>query len=251
MSGKSALLETDSLTKRYGRFVAVSDLSVSFYEDEVCAIIGPNGAGKTTLFNLITGGTASSDGRVVFKGTDITDLDPHEIAREGLIRSFQVTNVFDELTVSENLQVALLSNRTQFDVWNNIHQMDSVSERAIEILDRVGLADQRDKPASQLGHGDQRMLELAVTLGKEPNMLLLDEPSSGMSSAETAEMVDIIGNIGEDIPIVLVEHKMSLVKSVADRLLVLHNGELLAEGDPETVRNNEQVQRVYLNSNPE
>jgi branched-chain amino acid transport system ATP-binding protein len=120
MSSKSALLETDSLTKRYGRFVAVSDLSISFYDNEICAIIGPNGAGKTTLFNLITGGTSSSDGRVIFNGTDITDLDPHEIAREGLIRSFQITNVFEDLTVSENLQVALLSNRTQFDVWNKI-----------------------------------------------------------------------------------------------------------------------------------
>jgi branched-chain amino acid transport system ATP-binding protein len=251
MSSESPLLQTESLTKRYGSFEAVSELSVSFYDDELCAIIGPNGAGKTTLFNLITGETSASAGQIVFNDTDITDEKPHKIAQEGLIRSFQITNVFTELSVFENLQVALLSNRNPFNMWGNVDNMDGINDRCTEILERVDLAEQRDKMASNLGHGDQRMLEIAVALGKDPDMLLLDEPSSGMSSAETAEMVDIISDLAEDIPIVLVEHKMSLVKSVADRLIVLHNGQLLAEGDPSTVRNNEDVQRVYLNSSAE
>jgi len=248
MASKSPLLETQSLTKRYGSFEAVSDLSVTFYDDELCAIIGPNGAGKTTLFNLITGETAATAGSIVFDGTDITEKKPHTIAQEGLIRSFQITNVFTDLSVFENLQVSLLSNRSPFNMWGNVDNMDAVNERCLEILDRVELADQRDKMAANLGHGDQRMLEIAVALGKDPDMLLLDEPSSGMSSAETAEMVDIIGDLAAEIPIVLVEHKMSLVKSVADRLMVLHNGQLLAEGDPSMVRDNEEVQRVYLNA---
>jgi branched-chain amino acid transport system ATP-binding protein len=248
MSVDAGLLNIRGLKKQFGMLVAVDDVSTSFYEDELCAIIGPNGAGKTTVFNLLTGELEPTAGEISFDGVDITEYSPHEIARTGLIRSFQITNVFEDMTVYDNDQTAVLSNRFHYDFWRQRDGMDEVEERCYDLLSRMDLDEEREKTAGNLSHGDQRMLEITLALAKDPDLLLLDEPTSGMSSAETSDMIDVINDLAEDIPIVLIEHKMSFVRNVADRLLVLHNGQVLADGDPDTVRENKQVQDVYLKS---
>lgn len=242
-----ALLETDDLRKNFSGLVAVDDISISYNQDELLAIIGPNGAGKTTFFNLITGTLHPTSGVIRFNSEDITDSPPDEIARKGLIRSYQTTQIFEGLSVLENVRIAVQSVQSPFAFWNDAQADEGMLDESRKILERVGLWEKRKQDAGNLSHGEQRTLEIGIALGGNPDLLLLDEPSSGMSPEETQDVINLINDLSaSDLGIIFVEHKMSVVMNVADRIIVLHQGRVLADGTPEEVRSNSEVQRVYL-----
>jgi branched-chain amino acid transport system ATP-binding protein len=236
----SEILTTKNLTKEFSGHRAIDDVSVSFSSDKLYAIIGPNGAGKTTFFNLIT------SGEIYFNGEEITGFDPTKIARRKLIRSYQITQIFDSLTVLENILIAIQTEHNPYNFINSLHSQTEKIDQAKNILDEVNLLNKAKQPAEDLSHGEQRTLEIAIALGAEPEMLLLDEPSSGMSPEETSDVVSVVQNINTDIPIIFIEHKMSVVREAADEILVLHNGDVLAFETPAKVANNESVKQVYL-----
>lgn len=240
------ILETSNLSKQFGEFTAVNDVSVSFDSNKLYAIIGPNGAGKTTFFNLITGVLQPTDGSIVFADEDITNLPVEEVSRRKLIRSYQITQIFDDLSVMENVRIAVQSDFQTYNFWNDISEMPQLTERVEKILDGIGLKGKRDVLAGNLSHGEQRTLEIGVALGSDPKMLLLDEPSSGMSPEETTEVIELVNDISDSLPILLIEHKMSVVRQVADEILVLYNGKVLAFDTPDAIRRNERVREVYL-----
>jgi branched-chain amino acid transport system ATP-binding protein len=240
------ILEARHVSKRFGRFQALGDISVTFRANELCAIIGPNGAGKSTFFNILTGAIPPTGGQVLFRGEDVTGLAQHEYARRGIAKSFQITNVFKQLSAHENVRVAAQMRRSRFNFLAPRLALKDVSEQAEVLLDRVGLAALRDKTAGDLAHGQQRALEVAMALAADPQLLLMDEPTAGMSPEETAVMMDLITRLAAERTVILVEHKMKLVMGICKRLIVLHHGEFLAEGAPDDIRNNAEVRRVYL-----
>ncbi len=240
------ILEVRHASRFYGKFKALSDVSVSFRAGELTAIIGPNGAGKSTFFNVISGGVPPSAGQVLFQGQDITGIAPHEFARLGIAKSFQITNVFKHLSAHENVRVALQMQTTRFQLLRPRKHYVDLIERADALLARVGLQACRDKLAGDLAHGQQRSLEVAMALACEPKLLLMDEPTAGMSPEETLVMMDLIRRLAQERTVILVEHKMKMVMGLCKRLIVLHHGELLVDGTPEEIRNNAEVKRVYL-----
>jgi len=242
-----SLLETEGLTKHFGGVTAVQDVDLSVLEGEITSLIGPNGAGKTTLFNMLTGSLEPSSGEVRFQGEEVTDLPPEAIAREGVARSFQITNVFEGVSVLENVRVAVQARHR--GGWNFYQDADNKREyidEALEILSTVGLEDQRDQQASVLSHGAKRSLEIGITLAPGPDLLLLDEPAAGMSQVEIDELLDLIDDLAEEYTIMLVEHNMDIVMQISDSVTVLHNGAIISSGPPETVRADETVQEAYL-----
>ncbi len=240
------ILQTRGVGKNFGGFVALKDISVSFPRGKLTAIIGPNGAGKSTFFNIISGAFPPSSGSVVFEGRDISGEPPHMFSRIGIAKSFQITSVFPELTTLENVRVAVQARSKRFDIFNPRGKFQQLAETAADLLKLVGLERRRSNRARELAHGEQRSLEVAMALAADPKLLLLDEPTAGMSPEETREMMTLIAKLAADRTVVLVEHKMKLVMGLAERVIVLHHGELLAEGTPEEIRNNDQVKRVYL-----
>jgi branched-chain amino acid transport system ATP-binding protein len=240
------ILRTEALGKSFGRFRALDDVSVAFPSGGITAIIGPNGAGKSTFFNLISGAFPPSEGRIVYKGRDITGTPPHGFARMGIAKSFQITNVFPHLTAHENVRVAAQAQRTRFELFRNRSQFPDLIEKAQALLAEVGLGSRPRRLARELAHGEQRALEIAMALAADPELLLLDEPTAGMSPEETREMMNLVRRLAADRTLVLVEHKMKLVMDLCRRLIVLHQGRLLAEGTPEEVRADAEVRRVYL-----
>ncbi len=246
MSAAQAILQVDGVGKRFGSFVALKDVSVAFPAGQLSAIIGPNGAGKSTLFNVISGAFAPSSGRITFDGRDITALQQHEYARAGIAKSFQITNVFRSLSAHENVRVAAQMRRSRFELFKPRSAIAGLAERADELLAAVGLAGVGQRRAADLAHGQQRALEIAMALAAEPRLLLMDEPTAGMSPEETGVMMALITRLATERTVVLVEHKMKLVMGLCQRLIVLHQGELLAEGTPDEIRANADVRRVYL-----
>ena len=242
----AAILSVKGVGKHFGAFVALNDVSVDFPAGQLTAIIGPNGAGKSTFFNVISGAFAPSSGRVVFEGRDVTGLRQHEFARIGIAKSFQITNLFRQLSVRENVRVAAQMRRSRFQIFKPRSAYPELLDKADALLQRVGLVDVGDKLAADLAHGQQRALEIAMALAAEPRLLLMDEPTAGMSPEETSVMMGLITRIAEERTVVLVEHKMKLVMGICQRLIVLHHGELLAEGTPDEIRNHPEVKRVYL-----
>jgi branched-chain amino acid transport system ATP-binding protein len=243
---RDAILETRGLTKRFGQFTANEDIGVSFPRGQLTAIIGPNGAGKSTFFNMVSGAFAPSAGEIRFDGRDITGLAQHRFAHLGIAKSFQVTNLFPDLTVLENVRVAVQALDSGFDCWRPRAARRDWIEKAERLLERVQLQDKRGFRAERLSHGEQRALEIAVALASDPKLLLLDEPTAGMSPEETRSMMDLILALVAERTVALVEHKMKLIMGVSDRIVVLHQGRLLAQGSPAEIRANEDVQRVYL-----
>ena len=241
-----AILETRGLTKRFGQFTANEDIGVSFPRGQLTAIIGPNGAGKSTFFNMVSGAFAPSAGEIRFDGRDITGLAQHRFAHLGIAKSFQVTNLFPELTVLENVRLAVQALDSGFDCWRPRAARRDWIEKAERLLERVQLQDKRGFRAERLSHGEQRALEIAVALASDPKLLLLDEPTAGMSPEETRSVMDLILALVAERTVALVEHKMKLIMGVSDRIVVLHQGRLLAQGSPAEIRANEDVQRVYL-----
>ena len=246
-----AVLQTDSLTKRFGELTAVDNVSLTVEEGEFRSVIGPNGAGKTTTFNLITGALTPSDGTVQFKSQDITALPPHERVARGLGRSFQITNVFSGLTVRENVRVAAQSvNRDDINpgtaLFRDKDDFESINAQTDEILEQIGLAARADELAETLAYGDQRRLEIGLVLATDPDLVMLDEPTAGMSSEETQATMDLISDVLADQSLMLIEHDIDLVMRVSDKITVLTRGQELASGTPEEIANNEDVRDAYL-----
>jgi branched-chain amino acid transport system ATP-binding protein len=241
------MLVVQNLKKSFDGFIATNGVSFSIQKGELASIIGPNGAGKTTLFNLITGHIPLDEGRLTFKGMDITHMRPYKICRLGMGRSFQRTNIFPRLTVFQNIQAALLAHKGKSLTF--FKAVDSFfREESLEILFRVGLKDFADTISGSLSYGFQKQLELGIALASDPELLLLDEPTAGMSAQETRQTIDLIGRITREkgLTLLFTEHDMEVVFSISQRILVLHQGRLIAEGPPEQVRNNPEVQKVYL-----
>ncbi|WP_064092189.1 ABC transporter ATP-binding protein [Rossellomorea aquimaris] len=244
-----SILETKNLTITFGGHTAVDDVTFSVPEKKFKSIIGPNGAGKTTLFNLLSGQLKPSSGEVFLKGKNITKLSPTKRARLGIGRSFQMTNVFPHLTVLENVRLAVQSKRgIRYVMHKNIQTFGSVLKEAEELLNLVMLSTKGNSLAVNLAHGEKRKLEIAMLLALDTEILLLDEPTAGMSLEEVPAILEVIRNIKSqgDKTIVLIEHKMDMIMDLSDSIMVLFNGRLLADDHPKEIMKNEQVQSAYL-----
>lgn len=243
------LLQTEALTVRFGGHVAVDAVSCSFRAGELTAIVGPNGAGKTTYFNLISGQIPASAGRVTLLGEDITRLGVADRCRRGLGRAFQLTNLFPSLSVLENIRLVIQSRQHKgFGLFSMADGHVELTVAAMAILERVRLDTQKDQLVSELSHGDQRKLEVALLLGLDPMVYMFDEPTAGMSVDEAPVILDLIAEIkaDHDRTVLLVEHKMDVIRTLADRIIVLHNGALAADGEPEAVMASDVVQEAYM-----
>lgn len=241
------MLKIQELRKSFNGFVATNGVNLVVAEGERHAIIGPNGAGKTTLFNLITGHLSPDSGTVTYRGEEIAGLKPHTIVRKGVSRSFQHTNVYPKLTVFENMQAALIAHhRMEFRIFTLAGKL--FRSEAMQLLAAVGMADDADRVAGTLAYGRQKQLELAVGLASEPNFLLLDEPTAGMSAQETHQAIDLIARIAEErkLSLLFTEHDMEVVFGIADRISVLYFGKILVTGTPDEVRSDPEVKKVYL-----
>jgi branched-chain amino acid transport system ATP-binding protein len=245
----SAILETTGLTKEFRGFVAVGGVDLAVAEHTIHALIGPNGAGKTTCFNLLTKFLQPTGGSIRFKGREITRMRPAEVARLGLIRSFQISAVFPHLTALENVRVALQRARGgSFDFWRSETVLHDLDARADELLADVGLQEFRDTAAGQLSYGRKRALEIATTLALDPELMLLDEPTAGMTHEDVDRIVTLIRRIRGGRTILMVEHNLSVVEGLCDRITVLTRGRILAEGDYASVSRNPDVIAAYLGS---
>ena len=245
-SMSSAIVRTERLTRSFGSLMAVAQVDFEVERGELRSIIGPNGAGKTTFFRLISGEMAPSEGRIWFDGRDITGLPQHRVSRLGVAKSYQLTNIFPHLSVLENVRVAAQSHRLSFNFWGRASAFAFVRDKAGAILKEVALWDKRGLLAAHLSHGEKRHLELGIALSTDPALLLLDEPTAGMSPEETDETIHLIRRIAAGRTVILVEHKMKVVMNISDRITVLHQGQVLAEGSPAEIRANPRVQQTYL-----
>ena len=241
------ILETEGLTKEFRGFVAVKDVNLSVRRGTIHALIGPNGAGKTTCFNLLTKFLVPSRGRILYQGREITRARPADIARLGLIRSFQISATFPNLTALENVRIALQRRRgNSFDFWRSERVLDGFNERAMELLEAVGLTPFADTPAVELPYGRKRALEIATTLALEPETMLLDEPTAGMGHEDVARIAALVKRVSANRTILMVEHNLSVVENLSDRITVLARGEILAEGDYAAVSRDTRVIEAYL-----
>jgi branched-chain amino acid transport system ATP-binding protein len=241
------MLRVESIQKSFDGFMAVNRADLVVDKGEIVAVIGPNGAGKTTLFRLITGHLQPERGRVIFKDSDITGLPPHQICRRGVSLSFQVVNIFSRMTVFENVQVAVLSHKKKTYKFFSPARNHGVRETR-DILEKVGLADKAGSVSGSLSHGDQKVLEIAIALGNSPELLILDEPTAGMSPEETSVTIELIRRLTSHmgLTILFCEHDMELVFSVAHNIMVMQQGRSIVQAGPDEVRNNKQVQEAYL-----
>ncbi|SFR63980.1 ABC transporter ATP-binding protein [Halogeometricum limi] len=245
----STILETENLTKRFGSLTANGDVNLTVESGTTHSVIGPNGAGKSTLFNLITGLLEPTSGSIRFNGEDITGESPHEVARRGLARSFQITDVFDGLTAFENVRVAAqFADDRRSSMWRSADSLTDAGGRATEILEDVGLADRSHQRAAEFAYGDRRKLEIGITMATEPDLLMLDEPTAGMGREDTISTVQLVQRLADErgFTLMLIEHDIEIVMSISDTITVLQRGEVIAEGTPDEVRADEEVQRAYL-----
>jgi branched-chain amino acid transport system ATP-binding protein len=241
------ILETRNLTKEFSGFVAVNNVNLQTRRGSIHALIGPNGAGKTTCFNLLTKFLAPSDGQIFYKGREITGARPAEIARLGLVRSFQISAVFAHLTVLENVRVALQRKRgNSFDFWRSESVLNALNERALELLEAVGLAEFRNVTAVELPYGRKRALEIATTLALDPEVMLLDEPTAGMGHEDVGRIANLIRTVAAHRTVLMVEHNLSVVADLSDVITVLARGEVLAEGDYASISRNPEVIEAYM-----
>ena len=241
-------LRTEKISKHFGGLKAVDEVDFVLKKGQLKSIIGPNGAGKTTLFNLIAGAYLPTAGKVFFKDKDISRLTLNKVSRLGIVKTYQINHIFPNLTVFENIRIAAQVRKTSFNLWKQSVSYREVNELADSIMAQVDLSEKRDRLASTLSHGERRYLEIGIALATQPEVLLLDEPTAGMSCAETNECAEMIKKLNKDmgLSVVLVEHDMSVVMSISEEILVMNEGRTLAEGTPREVSDNEEVQRVYL-----
>jgi branched-chain amino acid transport system ATP-binding protein len=244
---EDAVLRAEDIRKTFGGLTAVNDVTFTVDSKETKALIGPNGAGKTTLLNCISGIYDVTGGSIHLAGEDITDIEPHEIARRGLGRTYQITNIFEEYTVFENVRLAAQAKQGQnFNMLSHYTDFEEPMETAVEILELVNLAEKGDVPAGTLAHGEQRQLEIGLALALEPDILLLDEPAAGMASGEINRITNLIDDLSDRYAILLVEHNIDIVMELSDSILVLDQGEKIADDVPEVVRNDQRVLDAYL-----
>src|SRR5881227_4470429 len=244
---EETILETRGLTKEFKGFVAVKGVDLSVRRGTIHALIGPNGAGKTTCFNLLTHFLSPTRGRIFFKGREITGSRPAAIARMGLVRSFQISAVFPHLSVLENVRIALQRRRgSSFDFWRSDRVLDALNARALELIDAVGLVEFAATPAVELPYGRKRALEIATTLALDPEMMLLDEPTAGMTHEDVDRITALIKRVAANRTVLMVEHNLSVVSTLSDHITVLARGEILAQGDYATVSKNPDVIQAYL-----
>jgi branched-chain amino acid transport system ATP-binding protein len=242
-----SILETRGLCHDFGGLDVLFDVNFEVKEGERHALIGPNGAGKTTLFNVITGTYMPGRGEVFFKGNEVTGFKPHQLVRLGMGRSFQITSTFTWLTAFQNIRMGILSKRgIRFNLLRKLDKMRDITEETEQVLKRINLDGERDIPASMLSYGKHRSLEISMALATDPDLVMLDEPTAGMSKDETHHAVELIRRITEGKTAVIIEHDMDVVFSLADRITVLHLGRLLATGTPDEVRENTDVKDAYL-----
>ncbi len=248
-----AYLETKNLCKYFGGLKAVDQVNFQVKEGQLQSIIGPNGAGKTTLFNLLSGLYIPTDGKIFFQGKDITDKKMNQISQIGVTKTFQITHIFPRLSVFENVRISAQSRKTSFNFWRKADSLEEVNDKTMKILERVQLASSQDRVASTLSHGEKKYLEIGIALATDPKLLLLDEPTAGMSPAETILATELIRGLRDklNLTIVLVEHDMSVVMKISDEVLCLNEGRVLACGSPDEISCNEEVQRVYLGGRKE
>jgi len=241
------ILETKALYHDFSGLKVLFDVNLEVKEGERHAIIGPNGAGKTTLFNVITGTYVPSKGQVFFKGKEVTGSKPHQMIRLGMGRSFQITSTFDRLTTFQNIRMGVMSKRgIRFNLFRKVDKMQDITEETDEVLRRINLHDERDLPAGVLSYGKHRSLEISMALATDPDVVMLDEPTAGMSKDETHYAVKLIRRLTEGKTAVIIEHDMDVVFSLADRITVLHIGGILDVGPPEEIRENQAVKDAYL-----
>ena len=242
-----SILETKALYHDFSGLQVLFDVNLEVNEGERHAVIGPNGAGKTTLFNVITGTYHPREGDVFFKGRKVTGFKPHKMVRRGMGRSFQITSTFSRLTAFQNIRMGILSKRDiRFNMFRMLDKMQDVTAETEEVLKRINLDGERDIPASQLSYGKSRSLEISMALATDPDLVMLDEPTAGMSVDETHNAVELIRRLTEGKTMVIIEHDMDVVFSLADRITVLHLGTILASGPPEEIRDNQAVKDAYL-----
>ncbi|MFC7216105.1 ABC transporter ATP-binding protein [Saliphagus sp. GCM10025334] len=238
------MLSTSDLSKNFSGFYAIRQVDFELEEGELHGLIGPNGAGKTTMFNLLTGELSPTEGEIRFKDEDITGASPMEITRLGIGRSFQIVQNFPEMTVREHLRLAIRNEKkTLTSVFENAEKYD---DEIRSIADRVTLSDRLDDEVQNLSHGDKRFLEIGMVLGIDPELILLDEPAAGLNQSETVVLRDILREIRSEYTILLVDHDIELVRELSDRITVLHQGEILSQGSPKEIDNDEQIKEVYL-----
>jgi branched-chain amino acid transport system ATP-binding protein len=242
------VLEVEGISKSFGALAALTKVDFTVHAGQVFSVIGPNGAGKSTLFNVVSGLHTPTAGRVRFRGEDITGLPPEVISRRGVAKTFQITNIFPEISVFENVRVAAQSQAAVSGRLSSLWRLPDVERPVVELLGAFGLEAQRDELAQNLSHGDQRYLEVCLALATNPTLLLLDEPTAGMTPGETKEATTLIRRIARErgLTLLLIEHDMSVVMGVSDRIAVLHFGQKIAEGTPEAIRNDPAVIEAYL-----
>ena len=243
------VLRIENLGHSYGRFKVIEDISLSMGKGEMSALIGPNGAGKTTFYNAISGKFSPTKGKVWLNGEDITGLPSHRVVDKGMCRSFQITNIFAELTVAENVFSPLIIQQNKhFKLYGSVFKDKEITEKAMSTLEQVGLADRADQIVANLAYGDKRLVEMAIVLARDPSVVLLDEPTAGMNPEETENMINLIKKLAKNsgTTFFITEHDMKVVFSLSKKIYVLHQGHLLAQGNPEEIRANEQVQEAYL-----
>ncbi|MBI4963180.1 MAG: ABC transporter ATP-binding protein [Desulfomonile tiedjei] len=241
------ILETNGLYHDFSGLKVLFDVNLQVEKGERHAVIGPNGAGKTTLFNIITGTYVPRQGQVLFKSKKVTGAKPHELTRLGLGRSFQITSTFDRMTAFQNIRLAILSKRgIRFNLFRMVDKMKDITEETEEVLRRIGLDGERDFPAGALSYGKHRALEISLALATDPDLIMLDEPTAGMSRDETHHTVELIKRLTEGKTVVIIEHDMDVVFSLADRVTVLDYGRIIAVGTPEEIQGNQAVRDAYL-----
>jgi len=243
------ILKTEKLTKKFGAMAAVSDVDLLVKKGEIHSIIGPNGAGKTTLFNMLAGTFPSTSGRIWFEDQEITGKKPYEISQIGIARSYQVTNIFPVLSIKENVRLSAQSRtRKNFSFFKKASALKDVEQKTLAVLEEVGLVDIMHHKAAEVSYGVQRALEVAIALATSPRLLLLDEPTSGMTHEDSFKIMDLIKKISQGLTIVMIEHRMQMVLAVSDVITVMAQGKIIAQGPPDEVRRNEEVIRAYLGS---
>lgn len=244
-----SLLETKQLQKQFGKLMAVDGVDLEVTDRELRAIIGPNGAGKSTLFGLITGKLRPTFGRIIYKGEDITNLPVHQRINKGMGISFQITSIFQDLTVFDNVRIGVIRRMGKhLSFFRSINKFRGINEKTLDILELIGMSEKGAIAAGQLSHGDKRILEIGISLSNDPELLFLDEPTAGMNPIETKNTVDLIKSLSEkkEISIIITEHDMAVVFELAERITVLQEGKVIAEGTPNDIKGNAKVRTAYL-----